>query len=84
MDRFEKIFIDNMKHLRKESGLTQEGMADLLGITRSRLGSYEEHRVCPPVRVMLGLCLLFDVDIMKMLTERINKVNGKEPNIQRS
>ena len=38
-----KIF-SNLKFLRLQKGLSQEQLADNLGITRSRLGAYEENR----------------------------------------
>ena len=37
----------NIRHLRKEKGMTQQEFADFLGITRSALGAYEEGRARP-------------------------------------
>ena len=41
------FFGNNLRHLRKEKGLTQQQLADKLGITRSLVGAYEENRAEP-------------------------------------
>ena len=53
----------NIKHLRKLKGVSQEFLADELKVTRSRIGSYEENRVTPPVDFLITLSEYFNLPI---------------------
>ena len=48
----ENIFGSNLKFLRKAKGLTQDQLADKLGINRAMIGSYEENRAIPKLNAM--------------------------------
>jgi len=43
---------ERIKEIRKEMGLTQEEYAQILGIKRCTLASYEEHRALPPIALI--------------------------------
>ena len=49
-----KIF-SNLKYLRLQKSLSQEQLADNLGITRSRLGAYEENRNEPSIDLLISI-----------------------------
>lgn len=53
----------NIRHLRQLKKWSQEQLADELGVTRSRIGSYEEGRCDPPVEMMVKLSNLFHIAI---------------------
>src|SRR5690242_16995901 len=53
----------NIRHLRRMKQWSQEQLAEELGITRARIGSYEEERCDPPVDIMIKLSSLFHVAI---------------------
>ncbi len=53
----------NLQYLRKQRGLSQEAMADELGLTRSRIGSYEENRSEPPIETLIQLSQYFELPI---------------------
>lgn len=55
--------IINLTRLRKKKGISQDQMADDLGITRSRLSSWEEYRANPPVHMLPVLSQYFKVTI---------------------
>lgn len=52
-----------LKKLRKAANLTQEQLADALGITRSRLGMYETGQREPDFETLEAIADYFNVDI---------------------
>ena len=52
----------NLKFLRKKKGLTQESMAQGLGISRSKLAGYELS-ITPPLEVLLLIADYFKVSL---------------------
>lgn len=57
----------NLKYLRKQKGLTQEEMAEKLGIKRSLIGAYEEERAEPRLEVTQIMCEMFDLSLEDFL-----------------
>jgi transcriptional regulator with XRE-family HTH domain len=57
-----KIF-SNLKFLRLQKGLSQEQMAESLGITRSRLGAYEENRNEPSIDLLITISDFFHIAV---------------------
>lgn len=57
----------NIKYLRKQKGLTQEKMANKLGITRSLVGAYEEGRAEPRLQTLMNLARYFKISIDSLL-----------------
>ncbi len=49
------IIANNIKHLRKKAGYTQEQFAQQVGIKRSVVGAYEEARAEPRLQTLLGI-----------------------------
>ena len=52
----------NLKFLRKKKGLTQEALAQALGISRSKLAGYELS-ITPPLEVLLLIADYFKVSL---------------------
>ncbi|HLP11759.1 MAG TPA: LexA family transcriptional regulator [Flavobacteriales bacterium] len=67
----------NISHLRKVKGITQEQMADHLGIKKSRLGSYEEGRSDPPIDVLIQLSSFFRLPIDALVRYDLCKAGDK-------
>ena len=62
------IFMDNflglnIKHLRKSRRLTQDQLADKIGVNRAMIGSYEENRAVPKLAGLRVISHYFDVSI---------------------
>ncbi len=57
------LISENLKHLRKQLGLTQEQMAEQLGIKRSLLGAYEEGRADPRISNLLKFAEIFSLPV---------------------
>ena len=74
------VIAKNFRKLRSFKGLNQTEFADLFGITRSTVGSYEEGRAEPKLDTLLKVAdyfkLTVDDIIRKELT--INKIAGFE------
>jgi transcriptional regulator with XRE-family HTH domain len=64
----------NIAHLRHIKGVSQEFMADELGITRSRLSSWEEHRADPPIDLLIKLSEYFNVSVDSLIKIDLTKV----------
>lgn len=54
---------DRITHLRERNGLTQEELANKLGISRSALSHYEKNRREPDYQILNDLADLFEVSI---------------------
>ena len=52
---------ENFTALRKQSSMTQEEFAEILGINRPQVGSYEEHRAKVPVEIIGKLCKMYNI-----------------------
>jgi transcriptional regulator with XRE-family HTH domain len=76
---YDTAFINNMRHLRQASGLSQDDLSEILGIKRGRLGAWEEKRCAVPVEYMMKVCVVFKVQLVDMLTTCLKtKIQLKE------
>jgi transcriptional regulator with XRE-family HTH domain len=58
----------NLRYLRHISDCTQEEFAQILGIKRSALGSYEEGRANPNFAVMMQISKMFGITIEQLMS----------------
>lgn len=73
---------DNIKYLRKKAGMTQEQMADQIGIKRSLLGAYEEGRADPRLNNLLNISQLFSVSVDVLISKDVSVIPTSEWNGQ--
>ncbi len=66
---------NNIRYLRELKKLSQEGLADDLGITRARLGAYEESRNEPPLEILIKLSDYFHVSIDALVKADLRKTD---------
>ncbi len=69
------LISENLKHLRKQLGFTQEQMAEQLGIKRSLLGAYEEGRADPRISNLLKFAEIFSLSVDHIITRDLTKTN---------
>ncbi len=69
-----KVF-SNLKYLRLQKGLSQEQLADNLGITRSRLGAYEENRNEPSIDLLISISDYFHVAVDALVRGDLTKTS---------
>ncbi|MCR5692801.1 MAG: helix-turn-helix transcriptional regulator [Bacilli bacterium] len=54
------ILHNNVANLRKEKGLSQSGLADLVGVSRNTISSIETGQYQPTAKLALLLCVALD------------------------
>jgi len=65
----------NIRVLREQKKLSQELLADKLGITRGRLGAYEENRNQPPIEILISMSEFFHISIDAMVKADLSKTD---------
>lgn len=63
----------NIKFLRKRKRLTQEQLAEKIGIKRSLLGAYEEGRADPRLNNLLAVSRIFDVSVDRLISGELTE-----------
>lgn len=75
----ESIYIGrNIKFLRKQKDLTQQQLADQLGIKRSLIGAYEEGRAQPRYDTLRNLSDFFEMSLENLISEDLNGLSTDE------
>ena len=57
------IIADRLTKLRRMSGLTQDSIADAVGIGRTNYSHYEKAKACPPPYMLARLAAVFNVSV---------------------
>ncbi|SDM25686.1 Helix-turn-helix [Catalinimonas alkaloidigena] len=65
----------NLRFLRKQHKLTQQKLADRIGIKRSLLGAYEEGRAEPREEYVARMAEVFGVDFVQLMTRDLTGGN---------
>ena len=55
------VLKNNLKALRKEKNLSQQDLADLVGVSRNTISSIETGQFCPTAKLALVLCIALDL-----------------------
>lgn len=64
---------DNLRYLRNQLNLSQQGIADVLKITRSRYAKYEEVLSEPPIYLLVQMSVFFKVSIDDLCKKDLRK-----------
>ena len=77
-------FGENIIRLRKDKGVTQEQMADFLGVTKASVSKWETKQSMPDISLLPIIASYFDVSIddllgyePKLTVEEIEKIYGE-------
>ena len=68
------LFSDNIKYLRVNKSLTQQGVADKLMITRARLLKYEDGTSQPPIELLKKISNYYHVSIDILVSVDLRKI----------
>ncbi|MCK5028474.1 MAG: LexA family transcriptional regulator [Bacteroidales bacterium] len=68
----------NIKYLRKKGGLTQEELANNIGVNRAMIGSYEENRAVPKLSVLKDMAYFFKVSIDDLIKTRLWEESNRD------
>ena len=74
----EMNFGSKMQMLRKNHGLSQERMAEILNINRNYLSRIETNKSEPSLKVLKDIAEYFKVDITTLIDIRSNGSNSEE------
>lgn len=55
--------IENLKKLRLETGLSQQQLADVIGVSQQSINKYENHGVEPDIATLIALAKCFDTSV---------------------
>lgn len=68
---------ENIRRLRRERDITQEGLADLLGISAQAVSGWENGRTCPDISQLAPLANIFEVSADVILGIDIDNKNQR-------
>jgi transcriptional regulator with XRE-family HTH domain len=77
-------FKDKMLQIRKERGLTQEGFAEALGVSRQAIAKWESGISYPDVEKLITISNLYQVSIDNLLKPEIDDCNSFIPKNSRA
>lgn len=70
-------FSKNLQELRTSRGLSQEQLADKIGVSRQAIGAWESGKTMPEIDKVAQICKVFEVSADELLGELISKENQK-------
>ena len=69
---------DNLKKIRKENNLSQEQLAEKLGVSRQAVSKWESGISYPEMDKVMQICQLFNININELIHENISEVTEKK------
>lgn len=69
---------DNLRNIRKEHNLSQEQLAEQLGVSRQSVSKWESGTAYPEMDKVLQLCELFNLNIDELLNQDVKEINNKK------
>jgi len=66
---------ENIKRIRKENNLSQEQLAEKLGVSRQAVSKWESGQSYPEMDKVLTICNLFGYNMDELMNENIKEVN---------
>lgn len=55
--------LKKLKSLRNEKGISQQQLADIVGVTQQSINKYENHKIEPDIFTLIAIADYFDVSI---------------------
>ena len=71
-------YSENLKKIRKDNNLSQEQLADELGVSRQAISKWESAAAYPEMDKIITLCDRFNLNIDDLLHKDIREVKGEE------
>ncbi len=72
------IFAKNLQYLRKRDKITQEDLADRLGVSRQSVSKWETGEAYPETEKLIALCDLFAVSLDDLMRRDISQTDADE------
>ena len=64
-------FCDKLPKLRKENNITQEQLADMLGVSRQAVSKWESGLSIPDMEKIIEMCKIFNCPIEELLDDGV-------------
>ncbi len=74
-------FADNLRQIRKEKGLSQEALAELMGVSRQAVSKWEQGEGYPEVEKLLLLASKLNISLDSLMSTEISR--GAAPEASR-
>ncbi|WP_455661601.1 helix-turn-helix domain-containing protein [Pradoshia sp.] len=58
---------DNIIHLRRKKGITQEALAHFIGVTKASVSKWETKQSLPDIMLLPKLAAFFDVTVDELI-----------------
>lgn len=93
MDQIEKKLMGmRIKKGRERAGLSQDKLAEMLGMKRTNIANYEAGRVTPPSNVLKDLCDIFNTtadyllgrSLLAVIEKRLSELNMTYEDVERA
>lgn len=59
--------LENLKRLRKEAGMSQQQLADAVGVSQQSINKYENHSIEPDVATLIRIADCFCVSVDELI-----------------
>lgn len=74
---------ENLKKIRKEYNLSQEQLAEKLGVSRQSVSKWESSQAYPEMDKLVQISKLYNIDLNDLINNDISEVNKKESSINK-
>ena len=71
-------FANNLKKIRKDHGLSQEQLAEELGVSRQSISKWESSVAYPEMDKIITICKKYDINIDDLLHRDITEVKRED------
>lgn len=78
------ILADKIIYLRKKSGMSQEELADKIGVSRQAVSKWESMQSIPDLDKILKMSKLFNVSTDFLLKDEIEMEEAREESVEAS
>ena len=69
---------ENLKRIRKEHNLSQEALAEQLGVSRQSVSKWESSQAYPEMEKIVLICKLYNVGVDDLLNGNIKKIEKEQ------
>ena len=66
---------NNLKRIRKENNLSQEQLAEKLGVSRQSVSKWESNQAYPEMDKVLTICQMFNLNMDELMNQDVKKPN---------
>lgn len=69
---------DNLRKIRKDNNLSQEQLAEKLGVSRQSVSKWESNQAYPEMDKVIQICKMFNLNIDELLNKDISEVKEEK------